>query len=95
MYTPLSRSGRRTASDWKTKASISIPVPAITQAISAPSTPVAVPNSPGRVKTPPPTIEPTTMPARVRTETFWTVLCCPVVIASSSCSSADVSRSGG
>jgi hypothetical protein len=35
-YTPESSAGLRTASVWNTNASISIPAPAIAQAISAP-----------------------------------------------------------
>jgi hypothetical protein len=49
------------ASVWNTNASISIPVPAITQAISAPKTPVARAKLRGREKTPAPTIDPTTI----------------------------------
>src|SRR3954453_20298004 len=77
---PESRSGRRTASDWNTSARVNMPAPATTHAISAPRTPVATPNWLGRVKTPPPTIEPTTIPVRVRTDTFWTALLLPVVL---------------
>src|SRR4051795_12492561 len=77
---PESRSGRRTASDWNTSARVNMPAPATTHAISAPRTPVATPNWLGRVKTPPPTIEPTTIPVRVRTDTFWTALLVSVVL---------------
>jgi hypothetical protein len=42
------------------------------QAMMAPSTPVAEPKLLGSVKTPPPTIEPMTIPTSVGTETF----CC-------------------
>ena len=47
---------------WKTKASISMPAPAMLQAIRAPSTPVARPKAAGRAKMPEPTIDP--RPAR-------------------------------
>ena len=53
---------------------MSIPVPAMTQAMMAPSTPVAEPKLLGSVKTPPPTIEPTTIPISVRIETFCGVM---------------------
>jgi hypothetical protein len=49
------------ASVWKTKASISMPVPATNQAIRAPYTPVSCANRRGSEKTPAPTIEPTTI----------------------------------
>lgn len=54
----------RTASVWKQNASISMPAPAIVQAMSAPATPVAVPKRAGRKNTPAPTIEPMTMAVR-------------------------------
>ena len=50
-----------------------IPVPAMIQAMMAPSTPVAEPKLLGSVKTPPPTIEPMTIPTSVGTETFFGV----------------------
>jgi hypothetical protein len=56
---------------------MSIPVPAMIQAMIAPSTPVAEPKLLGSVKTPPPTMEPTTIPTSVRVETF-----CGVVLRS-------------
>src|SRR5690349_12882530 len=65
MKTPESRSGWRMARFWKTKASISIPVPAIAQAIRDPRMPVATPNRAGSENTPAPTMLPTTMPVRV------------------------------
>jgi hypothetical protein len=49
---------------------MSIPVPAMIQAMVAPSTPVAEPKLLGSVKTPAPTIEPTTIPTSVSVETF-------------------------
>ena len=55
---PASRSGRRRDSVWKTKASISMPVPAMLQAMSAPRTPVEWPNVAGSAKMPAPIIEP-------------------------------------
>jgi hypothetical protein len=51
----------RIASVWNTNASISMPVPAITQAISAPITPVSWAKRRGSEKTPAPTIDPTTI----------------------------------
>ena len=69
---PLSRSGRRTASDWNTSASISIPSPASSHAITAPTTPLASAKLRGSVNTPPPTIEPTTIAASVSIATFGT-----------------------
>src|SRR5699024_1352411 len=60
MNTPASSLGLRTAKDWKHSASINIPTPDTTHAITAPPTPVAIANRPGSVKTPAPTIEPTT-----------------------------------
>src|SRR5690606_18661064 len=68
--TPESSSGLRIARSWKTKASMSMPVPAIVHAMSAPRTPVSRANLPGRVNTPAPTIEPTTMPIRARVDSF-------------------------
>ncbi|CQR65905.1 Hypothetical Protein sle_64510 [Streptomyces leeuwenhoekii] len=44
---------------------MSIPDPAITQAMSAPATPVSWANRPGRENTPAPTTEPTTMATRL------------------------------
>jgi hypothetical protein len=49
---------------------MSMPPPAIAQAISAPNGPVAAPNRPGSEKVPAPTIEPTTMAVRVKRENF-------------------------
>src|SRR3954453_17046508 len=70
MKTPESRSGLRIARFWKTKASISMPAPAIVHAISEPRIPVATPKRAGSEKTPAPTIPPTTMAARVGTLIF-------------------------
>jgi hypothetical protein len=50
---------------WKTNASINMPVPATTQAMMAPATPVAVANRAGKKNTPAPTIDPTTIAVRV------------------------------
>jgi hypothetical protein len=55
----------RTASVWNTNASMSMPVPATTQAISAPATPVSWAKRRGSEKTPAPTIDPTTIPVIV------------------------------
>jgi hypothetical protein len=62
----------RTASVWNTNASISIPAPAMTQAISAPNPPVARAKLRGSEKTPAPTIDPTTMAVSVVSENFRT-----------------------
>jgi hypothetical protein len=62
---PESRSGLRMARVWKTNASISMPVPATTQAMMVPVTPVAVANRAGKENTPAPTIDPTTIAVRV------------------------------
>jgi hypothetical protein len=64
--------GLRTASNWKTNASISIPVPAMAHAIRAPATPVSWANRRGSENTPAPTIEPTTIPVMVQNVSFWT-----------------------
>src|SRR3569833_2735387 len=68
---PASRSGLRRDSVWKTKASISMPVPEITQAISVPSTPVTRPNDAGSAKMPEPTIDPTTSATSALRESLW------------------------
>jgi hypothetical protein len=60
----------RTARVWNTKASMSMPVPAITQATSAPYTPVSWPKRRGSENTPAPTIDPTTIPVIVRKVSF-------------------------
>ena len=57
----------RIARFWKTKASISMPVPAIAHAISEPRMPVATPNRAGSEKTPAPTMPPTTIAVSVGT----------------------------
>ena len=57
---PESSFGFRRDSVWKTRASISMPVPAIAQAIAAPITPVVRPKAEGNAKMPEPIIEPTT-----------------------------------
>lgn len=49
---------------------MSIPPPAIAHASTAPHTPVSAAKRPGSEKTPAPTIEPTTSPARVSAETL-------------------------
>ena len=67
---PESSSGLRIAKVWKTKASISIPVPATIQAMIAPATPVAVANRVGSEKTPAPTIDPTTIAVSVGSVIF-------------------------
>src|SRR3569833_1253850 len=68
---PASRSGLRRDSVWKTKASISMPVPEITQAISVPSTPVTRPNDAGSAKMPEPTIDQTTSATSALRESLW------------------------
>lgn len=55
---------------WNTKASISMPAPAIAQPIRAPATPVSCPNRRGSENTPAPTMDPTTIAVSVATETF-------------------------
>ena len=65
MKTPESSSGLRIARFWKTKASISMPVPAIVQAISEPRMPVATPKRAGSENTPAPTMPPTTIAVSV------------------------------
>jgi hypothetical protein len=62
----------RTASVWNTNASISIPVPATSQAISAPYTPVSWAKRRGSENTPAPTIDPTTIPVIVKKVSFCT-----------------------
>ena len=74
MKTPESSSGLRIARFWKTKASISMPVPAIAQAISEPRMPVATPNRAGSEKTPAPTMPPTTIAVSVGTLIFATAV---------------------
>src|SRR5215831_8760353 len=71
-YTPASSPGLRTARVWNTNASISMPVPAITQAIRAPNPPVARAKLRGREKTPAPTIDPTTIAISVVSGNFRT-----------------------
>lgn len=68
---PASSSGLRRAKVWKTKANISMPQPAMAQAISAPAPPVARPKADGRAKMPEPIIEPTTRAMSARSESFW------------------------
>jgi len=58
------------ASDWKTSASMSMPAPAMAHAIRAPMTPVADANRRGRLNTPAPTIEPTTIAASTAKDIF-------------------------
>ena len=57
----------RIARFWKTKASISMPVPATAHAISEPRMPVATPKRAGSENTPAPTIPPTTIAVSVGT----------------------------
>ena len=64
----------RIARFWKTKASISMPVPAIAQAISEPRMPVATPKRAGSEKTPAPTMPPTTIAVSVGTLILATVV---------------------
>jgi hypothetical protein len=78
---PASRSGLRVANRWKTKASISIPAPAMAHAMSAPSTPVSVPNRRGSRKTPDPIIDPTTIAVSVRRLTLSPADFCSVSVA--------------
>src|SRR5262245_11574102 len=51
-----------------------MPVPAIAQAMMAPNGPVAVANRPGRLKIPAPTIDPTTIPVKAKSESFSVAL---------------------
>ena len=74
MKTPESSSGLRIARFWKTKASISMPVPAIAQAISEPRMPVATPKRAGSENTPAPTMPPTTIAVSVGRLIFAVVL---------------------
>jgi len=53
-----------------TKASISMPGPAITQAMIAPNAPVACPNGAGNAKMPEPTIDPITRAMSALRESF-------------------------
>jgi hypothetical protein len=55
---------------WNTNASMSMPVPAISHATSAPVTPVSWAKRRGSENTPAPTIDPTTIPAIVRKVSF-------------------------
>src|SRR5262249_44339116 len=48
-----------------------MPPPATAQAISAPNTPVALPNRRGSMKMPDPIIDPTTMAVRAGRAIFW------------------------
>ena len=63
----------RSASDWKTRASMYMPVPAISQAIAAPIGPVAPAKVRGSEKMPAPTMPPTTIMVRANRESFWVV----------------------
>ncbi len=60
----------RTASAWKANASMSVPVPAMSHAVSAPATPVAWAKVLGSEKTPAPTIDPTTIADIVKMPSF-------------------------
>ena len=53
---------------------MSMPAPAIAQAISEPRIPVATPNRAGSENTPAPTMPPMTMAVRVGSVIFWTGL---------------------
>ncbi len=80
---PASRSGRRSESVWKTKASISMPTPAMAQAIMAPNGPVSRAKVCGSEKMPAPTIDPTTIAVRVQTENLcWRTVFWDSVISS-------------
>src|SRR6478736_5871709 len=83
MKTPESRSGLRIARFWKTKASISMPEPAIAHAINEPRMPVATPKRAGSENTPAPTMPPTTIAVSVGRLIF------AVVVESVDCTSAD------
>ena len=54
-------SGRRSARAWNTRASMYMPVPAMSQAMTAPIGPVALANVRGSENMPAPTIPPTTI----------------------------------
>src|SRR4051812_22773645 len=71
-YTPASRSGLRTARVWNTNASISMPVPAMAQAIRAPKTPAERAKLRGSENTPAPTMDPTTIAMSVVSGNFRT-----------------------
>lgn len=64
---PASSSGLRRDSDWNTKASVSMPVLAITHAMIAP---VVRPNWAGNAKMPEPTIDPITSAISALRESF-------------------------
>ena len=71
---PASSSGLRRDSVWKTKASISMPVPAMHQATKAPRAPVLRPKAAGSVKMPAPTIEPTTSATKAPRESLASLM---------------------
>src|SRR6185437_15556555 len=69
-------SGLRSASDWKTRASMYMPPPAMTHAMMAPNGPVAAPKVLGKEKMPAPIIEPTTIAVSENSGIFRTASSC-------------------
>ena len=63
-------SGRRSASAWNTRASMYMPVPAMIQAMTAPSGPVAFAKVRGSEKMPAPTMPPTTIAVSAMRDIF-------------------------
>ena len=66
-------SGQRSASAWNTRASMYMPLPAISQAITAPMGPVAFANVRGSEKIPAPTMPPTTIAVKPQRDIFCSV----------------------
>ena len=64
-------SGLRSASAWNTRASMYMPVPAMIQAMTAPSGPVALAKVRGSEKMPAPTMPPTTIAVSCIRDIFW------------------------
>ncbi|MNR42792.1 hypothetical protein D3C85_1613490 [compost metagenome] len=64
----------RSARVWNTRASVNIPAPAISHAMTAPMMPVAPPKVRGREKMPAPIIDPTTIPVRASKPSFFSAL---------------------
>jgi hypothetical protein len=72
----------RLARVWNTNASMSMPVPAISHAISAPKTPVSWAKRRGSENTPAPTMDPTTIAVIVMKVTFCACAAVDVVSVS-------------
>ena len=60
----------RSARAWNTRASMNMPVPAMSQAMTAPIGPVAPAKVRGKEKMPAPTMDPTTIPVSANRESF-------------------------